>query len=153
MAVINSHSSKRSLAIEIAVVTAALLVVARILMLLRGRSILGQSLFAIIAILFLYVPIAVLWLRKRPVDFLDRGSRQYWRSVLAFGAAALILFPPFLAAAHGWQIFAVGMHNFQAAPFPNLLNFALVQILLVALPEEFFFRGYFQSAANAIFPG
>ncbi|MFH0799578.1 MAG: JDVT-CTERM system glutamic-type intramembrane protease, partial [Pseudomonadota bacterium] len=47
----------------------------------------------------------------------------------------------------------VGMHNFQAAPFPNLLNFALVQILLVALPEEFFFRGYFQSAANAIFPG
>ena len=98
------------------------------------------------------MPILVLWKRDRPIDFLDRNIKSFLKSFLTFLIAAVIIFPPFLGLAHLWQIIIGGKQGFQAAPYPGWLNMTLFQLLLISLPEEFFFRGYFQSTIDLVFP-
>ena len=62
---------------------------------------------------------------------------------------ALLVFPPFVV---GFRIF----HHVQA-PFTlhaprDLGDFMLGQLIVVALPEEALFRGYFQTRLRAVFP-
>jgi len=62
---------------------------------------------------------------------------------------ALITFPPFIVGFFFWnapeQAFSFGLPN---AP----LSFILAQLLIVALPEEALFRGYFQTRLSDIWP-
>ncbi len=145
------ESSKKSLLWEISILTAALLFVTRVLFSARGSFFVGDWLPLIVAILFLYAPAITMWARKRRLDFLDRNLAGYKRSFLTFIVSALIVFPAFLILAHYWQIMVFGKVAFKAAPFPNLIGTVFFQILIVSLPEEFFFRGYFQSAMDSIF--
>lgn len=143
--------NRRSLAIELAVVTVALLMASRTLFLLRDVQAVGQLVSAIVAIFFLYVPIIVLWKRKRSVDFLDCGVRAYFRSVVVFLVAAAIVFPLFVLAAHGFEVIVLGSPGFHVAGYSRFFGMLATQLLIVALPEEFYFRGYFQSTTNQIF--
>lgn len=145
------ESKRRSLILELGIVTAALVIAARVLFLIRNAFPIGPWVPAIVAVLFLYAPILVLWRRGRPIDFLDRGWRRCLRSVVVFIVAAAIIFPPFLVATHGWQIVVMDHHWLGLARFPDFLTVAAFQILLVALPEEFYFRGYFQSTIDRVF--
>lgn len=135
---------------ELAIVTASLLAISHILFIFRSVAWVGSSISTVVAILFLYVPVIVLWKRGRRIDFLDRDLRSFLRSLLAFVIAMVVIFPPFLLAAHYWQLWVFGKHAFKAAAYPNLLNACVFQLLLVALPEEFYFRGYFQSAMDIV---
>ncbi len=143
--------TKRPLIAEIAVATAAVLVVAHILYRLRFIAFIDRYLSVIIAVLLLYVPIAVLWKRKREIDFIDRGWRTFVSSCGVFVLTALIVFPLFFACAHFWQLWVMGYRGFQLAPFPSLDKVVVYQLLVVALPEEFYFRGYVQSGMNMLF--
>lgn len=142
---------KRSLTWELTAVTAGLLIISHILFALRGVEWISRYISTIVAVLFLYVPILVLWKRGRQVDFVERSAKSFFTSVLTFLVAAVIIFPPFLGLAHLWQIVIAGKHEFIAASYPNWFNMTLFQLLLIALPEEFFFRGYFQSTVDMIF--
>lgn len=144
-------TSRRPIVIELLIVTILLLTVVKFLFVSKSNPIIAQTLSAIVAILFIYTPIAILMLKKRPVDFLDRDAKDYTRSLLVFLIATVIIFPPFLIAAHGWQIFIGGYKHFSLAALPKPFQLCLFQLLLVALPEEFFFRGYCQSTLNLIF--
>jgi membrane protease YdiL (CAAX protease family) len=147
----SSSPQSRSLAWELAAVTAALLIVSHILFALRSVAWISKYISIIVAVLFLYVPIFVLWKKKRQVDFLDRSARSFFISILNFFIAAVIIFPPFLGLAHLWQVLIAGKHAFTAASYPGLLSMTTGQLLIIALPEEFFFRGYFQSTIDSIF--
>lgn len=150
---VNSASfRRRSLALELAVVTAAVLAVSHLLFLARGVAVIGAAISTIVAVLLLYVPVLALWVRRRPIDFLDRSAAAYLRSLLAFLIVAAVVFPPFFACAHGWQLIVAGSRGFHAAGFPSFWTAAAGQLILIALPEEFYFRGYFQSTADRIFP-
>ncbi len=142
---------RRSLAIEIALVTAALLAVIHLLYFARGSSFIGPRISYFVAYLLLGVPVLVLWLRRRPLDFFDTGWRALLSSALIFAVAALAIFPPFLLGAHAWQRLVMHAGAFSPAGFPDFGNALLFQLLLIALPEEFYFRGYVQSAMNSIF--
>lgn len=146
-------SDGRSLGWELLIITVALLFVSRVLFSFHNVPWVRQSISAIVAVSFLYVPVLVLWLRGRHIDFLDRNLKSFLRSILVFLIASLIIFPPFLVLAHYWQIIVFGRQGFHAAPFPAFLNTTLFQLLLIALPEEFYFRGYFQSTIDRIFRG
>jgi uncharacterized protein len=73
-----------------------------------------------------------------------------WRRVLRDAAVALlwacavaaIVFPPFLAGFIGWWRPTSGFHP---ATWRPLLDDAPGQLLMVALPEEAFYRGYLQT--------
>ena len=83
---------------------------------------------------------------------LFRIGRRSWRSALRETGAALaiaaVVFPPFLFA-FGWY------HRAQGWPAVSLrggfASFALAQVVVVALPEEVFFRGYVQTRLSDFF--
>jgi uncharacterized protein len=62
----------------------------------------------------------------------------------AFGVALLVL-PPFW---FGWLAFWKPESGLSPAPLGSVLDEALGQLLVIALPEECFYRGYLQSALD-----
>ncbi|MBN1283338.1 MAG: CPBP family intramembrane metalloprotease [Proteobacteria bacterium] len=146
-----SARSRRGLAVEVSVTTAAVLAIVHLLYATRGNSFIGPKIAYIVAYLLLGAPLIVLWRRRRPLDFFSIASKDLVSSLKAFAVASVVLFPPFLVAAHFWQTIVGGHSGFSPAGFPGFINMMLMQLVLVALPEEFYFRGYFQSAMNAVF--
>ncbi len=144
--------SRKSLAIELAVVTVACLAVIHVLYIAQTVPFIASHLSYFVAYILIGAPILVLWIRKRRLDFFSLGLRDLLKSVWAFLIAAAVIFPAFLLLAHFWQKLVWGAGAFRPAGFPDFWNMLVVQLLVVALPEEFYFRGYFQSAMDRIFP-
>jgi membrane protease YdiL (CAAX protease family) len=114
---------------------------------------------AIVAGLLLYIPAWVL--RRHALADYGLTLRPAGRSLLAFGAMSLLVFPVFTEGYVLWQGFACSHRTFAAlAPGPcytapmwsrfhprlpaDAIEFILGHLVVVALPEEFFFRGFVQ---------
>jgi membrane protease YdiL (CAAX protease family) len=126
---------------------------------------------AAVAILFLYAPVFLAWLRKE--DLVDYGfHREPLRRGLALGLGApLVIFPLFVG---GYLAFSSvvchsdslallaprgacrGFHGIATLHWPavgwDFAQFALVQLVVVALPEELFFRGCLHELLERRFP-
>jgi hypothetical protein len=123
----------------------------------------AQNLHALVAVVFLYLPVAVSW--RRGEDLRDYGfTAKPVRRSLAFGLVApAIVFPVFLVAFVGFYqtvcadpagalagIAPPGLCRrflgWAALERPRLprgfLESVLSQVVVVAIPEELFFRGY-----------
>ena len=162
---------RRKILVEVLLAYAASCAVAAALYRLPG---LDGWFHVVVAALFLYLP---MWLlRSRDLDpYGYRASPIAWNLLFAL-VVALIVFPPFLI---GWAAFQKlacalpplralastpcrpgGLWNFGGhfalrLP-PDLLrpslahNLALAELVVVALPEEFFFRGYVQGRLDEV---
>jgi membrane protease YdiL (CAAX protease family) len=132
----------------------------------RGVPFLRGNLHAFIAVMFFYAPVAAERWQGRHFDFQQAGLDVFpLRANLAvLGATVLVAFPPFVAGffwfydtvcaptpgsaaarlaalcptAVGWLGWARGHVHLPAAA----LGTALSQLIVVAIPEELFFRGY-----------
>lgn len=126
---------------------------------------------ALVSVLFLYAPMIVLGRRKE--DLFDYGFRAepIKRGLVTAGAAIAIIFPLFVV---GYFVFyEVACHSkllahlvprgmcahyggLRALHMPELTwslgEFCLVQMLVVALPEELFFRGFLLGLLEKRFP-
>ena len=84
---------------------------------------------------------------------LSRAIRSAFPSAARETGVALVvmiaIFPPF---AVGFQLWHQPTHPFVLRAPPDLLEFALTQLVVVALPEEALFRGYFQTRLTDAFP-
>ena len=124
----------------------------------------------VVAGLFLYLP--VLLLRQR--DLADYGltTRPLGKNLLVALLAVVIVFPPFLAGFAIWEKLACALGPLRMlAPLPchaglwshaalrlppGLLdwhpgrNLWIAELVVVALPEEFFFRGYLQTRLDEV---
>jgi membrane protease YdiL (CAAX protease family) len=141
-----------------------------------GRSVgfVNRNLGALYAVVFLYLPVFYAW--RRGEDLVAYGFRAApLRRGLAFGLGApLILFPLFAAGFvlfndvvcrpgqvawlrqlappgtcagwHGWS----GMHTPRLGL--DLLEDAFVQVVVIALPEELFFRGFLHELFERAMP-
>ncbi len=103
-----------------------------------------------IPVLLAYVPLTIMLLRKeRPEDYglTLRGAGGAIRDVLIL---CVLFFPPFVLLFHAFQ--SVVFHARLAPAVPrDLLRWSVFQLLLVALPEELFYRGYVQTVLNRVF--
>jgi membrane protease YdiL (CAAX protease family) len=84
------------------------------------------------------------------IDLGRRAVPSLVREFLVAALTALIIFPPFVFAFKRW-------HDVQQ-PFTfhwpvEPLDFVLGQLIVVALPEEVLFRGYFQTRLGDLFGG
>jgi membrane protease YdiL (CAAX protease family) len=82
-----------------------------------------------------------------PIDW-RRVVRESGRAMLVAFAVALVVFPPFLLGFIGWWKPTVDFH---AATWRPLLEDIPGQLLMVALPEEAFYRGYLQTSLDKHF--
>ncbi len=143
---------KSSILIETGLTTLILVIITRILYSMQGIPWVGEYYTLIFALLFLYVPIVILRSCRRPIEFFDRGAKQYLHSILVFVVVSLIVFPLFLLASHGWHLIVWNLSGPNFGPIPEFWKYSAYQLIIVALPEEVFFRGYVQSSLNLIFP-
>lgn len=146
------ESSAHGLVVELLAVTGAVIGIGSLLYGLRGMAWIGSSMSIVVALLLLYAPVIALWRMGRPIDFVDRSWRAYLRSAVVAIVASAIIFPLFFVAAHLWQTHIWGAGPFHFRGFPGIASAFFAQAIVIALPEEFFFRGYFQSTINRVFP-
>jgi membrane protease YdiL (CAAX protease family) len=78
-----------------------------------------------------------------------RVARAAARAAAWAAAVCAVIFPPFVA---GYRLYwHLGGFFHLAAP-PHLLDDVSGQLVVIALPEEAFFRGYLQSSLDALWP-
>ncbi|MBI4411991.1 MAG: CPBP family intramembrane metalloprotease [Deltaproteobacteria bacterium] len=133
-------------AIAWAVVMAVCIVAYR----LKGVPWISENTSLIPAVFLLYTPLTIYFFKKEKIAFLDHSLSDFGRSVALFAVFAVIIFAPALAGNHFYQkmFFSFGYHP---ASFPKPAEWVFSQLLLVALPEEFFFRGFFLGRMNEAF--
>lgn len=134
----------------------------------------ATHLHTLIAIIFLYLP--TMLISRRDEDFADYGltHRPLRRGLLYFGVTSAIIFPLFAvgmfyyyeivcrlvargvampAAYHRLCARFVGSFRRAHLRLPNDFGqVALAQLIAVALPEEYFFRGYVQTRLDRVWP-
>ena len=81
---------------EVSFVTSFLLIITRVFYAFVRIDFVQMYLATIVAVLFLYVPILVLWLRGRPIDFLDRSGGGYSKSIFWFFVTLVLVFIPYI---------------------------------------------------------
>ena len=119
----------------------------------------------VVPILFMYAPVLVCRLRgvdswAYPLALPRLRDWSVWKPVLTWNGLLIGgLFLPFVAGYHVWHVYILGDarigEGFPAA-WPTLAGFALLvgyHLFFVAIPEEFFYRGYLQTRLDEAFTG
>jgi hypothetical protein len=132
-----------------------------------------RNLHALIAAVFLYLPTGLLVRRRE--DFVAYGltTRPLGRGLVVFLVGAVVVFPLFAVGMYAYYLLACGaavraivplqirslcqrfVGDFMRARVRLPRDFgqmALAQLLVVALPEEYFFRGYLQTRLEVYWP-
>jgi membrane protease YdiL (CAAX protease family) len=104
----------------------------------------------IFAAVLLYLPIWVTRHHRNQMVFIETAPAHILKSVGTFLLWAAIIFPPYAVGVHVWAKVFWGARDFHWAGLPSIYLIA-AQLLLVALPEEAFFRGYVQTRLQQIF--
>lgn len=143
---------KKTVVLEIGITTVVLLSLTSLLNVLQNVPFIGKIYGLVFAVLFVYVPVFLFHRRREQLNFLDRDWRGYLKSFLIFLIVAAIIFPLFFIAAHFWMKVVYHGSGPVFRGIKDFWNFFAYQLLMVALPEEFYFRGYMQGMLNRIYP-
>jgi membrane protease YdiL (CAAX protease family) len=155
---------------------AATLLAAALSVASRFVPVVGRYLHALIAAIFFYAPSAAARLSGRPFDYRDAGLRldPVGLNAAVLAAALLLTFPAFFGGFFAFYGRVCAHHGAAAellgaafAPLcrhwrgwsggalrlpPDFALGALNQIVVVALPEELFFRGYLMGRLDERWP-
>jgi len=110
----------------------------------------GLEIWIIPAIL-LYAPIIAAWIARGDFVSIGLGAPRWRDTALDLAVLIVVILPVFLVS---W--WALAKHVMGAAfvmRFPEApVSLALGQLIVVALPEEVFFRGWLQGRLNQVMP-
>jgi len=125
---------------------------------------------ALVAVVFLYAPVVAAWQRKEDLDDYGFHAEPVRRGLVIAGIAGAIIFPLFVLgylafyeiACHSWMSHLVprnlcssyvGLGRLHAPELDlKLVEWCAVQLVVVALPEELFFRGFLLEMLERRFP-
>ena len=106
----------------------------------------------LVPILFIYVPLWVL--ERRRLDPADYGLvlEGVWPALRYNLKIWALVFPPFLIANHFYQGLLFDREPLRIWPHDLIKDVFAYHLLYVALPEEFFYRGWMQGRLNQLWP-
>lgn len=105
----------------------------------------------LVPLLLLYSSFFLKSFRHDRISFLDRSRADFFRGIKWFAVVTLAIMPLFTLAAHVWMISVFSYQDFRPAPLQIFAGGLFAQLIAVALPEEFFFRGFLQDRLCAFF--
>jgi uncharacterized protein len=151
-----SVSARKNVWLELTLFWLAVLLVIRLIVFLQQSFGLPDFLLGLVPLLFIYAPV---WLCKyRQVDSWSyrlsvpafRDWKGWWKAIKLAVVLNIVLWPWFVPIYHVYysQVFKKGFIG--SLPEELLLTIAY-QIFYVAIPEEFFYRGYFQTRFNEVY--
>jgi len=147
--------SRRRLLVEVAcayVVSVA--ATAALYRLALASSTFEPHLHSVVGALFLVIPlIALKWLSKESLDDYGVPPVPLLREVGFACLVALIVFPPFYVLTRlWWWWLGWGHPHLEMSLPPGLIGAAIGNVVVVALPEEFFYRGYLMTRLDRVLP-
>ncbi|MED5372551.1 MAG: type II CAAX endopeptidase family protein [Myxococcota bacterium] len=124
---------------------------------IAGLFSISEVILALVPVLFIYAPVWVC--RLRGVDSyayrLSVPAFSDWRAWLGAlkeaGLWTLLFLVPYLPLYHLWTTQVFGKQFGAGAIPPELGTLLLYQVFFVAIPEEFFYRGWMQTRLNELF--
>lgn len=152
--------SKRSLVRELVAVYAIQLILVIALVRLDALVSLAGNLHGLVAVVFVLLPILVLDRRDRPYVRYGIGWGKPHVDALVALAAAVLIFPP-IAIFSPWTwglgpldwFVGTGDVDWRFVLPPGYPGIAVSHLLVVALPEEVFYRGYVMGRLDDVFKG
>jgi membrane protease YdiL (CAAX protease family) len=149
---VTDQPSRRDLAREAVIASVGILLVLTVVKHAGALiPVIGAYAFTAAAAIQLYVPLMLIG--KRGITKASLGlSLDKWRADLAAVAVlAVVTAVPFAIGHHYWQ--TVLMHHPFKPRLPDgVLEAVVTQVLVVALAEELYFRGYLQERLQRIWP-
>lgn len=152
-----SPEARRAVLRELTILWLVTLVAIRLVVSAQTALGLPDWVLALVPVLFIYTP--VLLCNHRGVDSyayrLSVPAFRDWRAWMAalFEAGKLmgVILVPWLVGYHLYQTQIFGFQP-NLSRLPNeIATLVLYQIFFVAIPEEFFYRGYMQTRLNEVF--
>ncbi len=126
---------------------------------------------ALVAVLFLYTPVLMAWRRREDLDDYGFHAEPVTRGLATAGVAILAIFPVFALGYFAFYEIACNSHvlahlvprgmchrysglaGLHAPAFDlAFVKFCAMQLVVVALPEELFFRGFLLGLLEQRFP-
>lgn len=123
----------------------------RILNALGGIPFIYNNLMVITAVLLIYPPVILSFFDKKPIAYWSLERCKLQKSLFVSVLVSTLIFALALAGNHFYQkiFFHLNYHAGHSDIWPAYI---LTQFLLVAFPEEFFFRGYIQEKLLQVWP-
>jgi len=116
---------------------------------LRRIPALSEYITIFTAVLLIYVPIWVLHRRKEKIDFFERTWGDLLKSLGWFVGVSVVIFPLLEILNRYFQ--QIAFHNhYVGGNYQGLAKFAFFHLIVVAIPEEIFYRGYLQYQLNRV---
>lgn len=119
---------------------------------LRFVSFFDKYLSLFSCLILVYVPMLVTWKKPIFLPLFDRSKQNAVRSIKYYLLTCLLIFPILIGLNHFFQswVFHQGFSSVskQSEIVFKILKEAPYQLLLVALPEEFFYRSFMQGILN-----
>lgn len=129
--------------LEIALIYLGTIGLARLISQFRDSFLIRDQPTFFVALLLLYLPVLHQRLRHFRFNFFEKNFSDLIRSLKIFSLTSLIILPLFLIGNHFYQLW---FFNRPLAISPvRLESLILPELFLIALPEEFFFRGWLQT--------
>ena len=151
-----SPQARKTVFRELVLLWLLTLIAIRVVVELQAGAGLPEWTLALVPLLFIYVPVGLC--RIRDVDSWSYRLSipafrdvQAWRTIVDVNARLLLVVGP---------LFLLGYHLYQTTLFDHqpgqgwpkeALTLVAYQLFFVAIPEEFFYRGYFQTRLNEVF--
>ncbi|MBL9042585.1 MAG: CPBP family intramembrane metalloprotease [Myxococcales bacterium] len=156
-----SAASRRAIFREVGLLFLGATVLVSVLYRLRSIPLVESNIAVVAAVAFLYLPALLLWRRGRELEDFGLRFRPVGRSLLLWIALTMVVLPPFgycyelfvhtLCPQYLMKLVVCPTPIAKVLRLPPQLPLLVVsQLLVVALPEEFFFRGYLQQRLSEV---
>lgn len=154
-------TEKRGVVREVLLLFASATALVSLLYRLRGIPLVESNIAVVAALAFLYLPALLLWRRGRELEDYGLRFRPLSRGVLLWLLFSVVVLVPFGFVydyfVNHFCVPYLGKVVVCPTPIarmlrlpPKLALLVLSQVLVVALPEEFFFRGYVQQRLGEV---
>lgn len=138
-----------TLALAILAVVIALI---RILNGLRAVPSVYEHLIDITAVLLILPPLVLSFVDRDRLDYISVDKKDLLVALKWFLIVSLVIFPVVVVGNHFYQKIFFNS-NFHAARMESFwATYALSQLFGIAIPEEFFFRGFLQNSIDNVVP-
>lgn len=114
------------------------------------NAVFEQYLHALVGAMFIAIPMVILLPRKESFDAYGIPPQPVLKEVLFAIAVAAVIFPPFILTFLVWWGFD---RSFTVILPEGFWNAALANLVVVALPEELFYRGYLMGRLDKVLKG
>ena len=114
----------------------------------EGIPFVAENLATLTAVLLVYPPVMLSFKSRERIQYWSLTKENLWPSAKAMLLMCIVIFPLSFLGYHLFQGFLGG--SYHSGKMNDWLFYTVIQVFVIAFPEEFFFRGFMQEAIDKV---